>query len=171
MREFLLFLYINFLIALGITVSKIPSTGTPPQPHSWSTPAYDETSNRIILFGGYFPDSREYLSTLFTFSLTELNWDMIYPESDYEPPGLSAAYTAIHSNGLYVFFGQKYKGLSSDVYRFDLITYRWELANLQGDVMLGRYSYSFTSFSYLNSAYVAIFGGITHYGYDNELFL
>ena len=171
MVSLILLLYAYSKVVSGITVSKIPSTGTPPHPFGYSSVAYDETLNRLITFGGYIAETNEYISNLHSFNLTDLSWDIIYPESDYEPPGISNAYSTIHSNALYVFFGRKFEGMSSDIYKFDLTLYAWQIVYIQGDVISGRYSYSFEKFLYLNSTYVAVYGGITRFGYDNELYL
>ena len=171
MGTFLLSLLYKQLIVLGISVTKLPSTGSPPQAFSDGSLVYDEASNRIISFGGRVLQTNTCISSLYSFSLTNLSWDTIYPESDYKPPGLSDSYTAIHSNALYVFFGLKFEGISCDIYKFDLKIFKWEVVTTQGITIPGRFRHSSTSFTYLDSTYVAIFGGLTSNGYDNELYL
>ena len=155
----------------GMQVEKIPSTGTPPQKYYAATSVYDSSENRIITFGGYIVETDEYISSIFSFDLTYLYWNTIYPESLLVPPGLMWPASVLFSNNLYIFFGHKREGISSDVFKFNLETYSWEWAYLQGDSILGRKNFGYTTFNDSDTTYLAIFGGITHKGGDNSLFL
>ena len=110
-------------------------------------------------------------SRLYTFNLTDLNWDEIYPESDYKPPGTSSAKLALYSNTLFVFYGKKAEGINADVFSFSLDTHTWKIEYLEGENFQGRVYSAFTSFEYNNTVYAAIFGGLTHSGSSNDLFL
>ena len=160
-----------YRIASSISLSAIPSTGTPPEKASGVGSAYYETRNQILVFGGYKSDTKKYSSKLHSFNLTNLEWELILPGSNAMPPGLAFGKTIVHSDIFYVFYGKKYEGVSSDIFTFNLITFVWDITKLQGDIFPGRSNFAFTSFSYMDIDHVAIFGGLWYNGINNELFM
>ena len=166
-----LLIWLNSLTALSFNVSRIPSTDYPPQYLNSVTSAYDKTNNQLIIFGGYNSETDEFFSELYTFSLKELYWDEITPESDYIPPGLAKSNMVIYSNTIYIFYGKKKGGISGDIYSFSLDSLVWRLENLQGEKISGRVDSAFATFEYNNTVYAAMFGGLTHSEVSNELIL
>ena len=164
-------LLLNFIRIFSLEISKIPSVDTPPQGSSVAAVVYYEAKNQLIIFGGYIIETNEYLSKLYSFSLSNASWSEIHPESNFSPPGITIANLAIYSNTLYVFYGQKDTGCSADVFSFNLVSLAWKIEYLQGDIINGRYKNAFTTFKKNNTDYIAIFGGLTHLGKSNELFL
>ena len=155
----------------GLEITKIPSTDTPPRELVNSAIAYDESQNRMIVFGGFDPQLNEYLYNTYSFSLESLTWAEIIPESEFVPSGIAFTRTAIYNNILYVFYGRRAEGISANVYSFNLFTYVWKIEYIEGDNVSGRFNYAFTTFEYNNAVYAAIFGGFTNLGIDNSLFL
>ena len=169
-----IFLHFQFLyfIANSTTISSIPSTGIPPSQRFLVSAVYDELENRIITYGGY-DDQNGYVSDLYAFYLNSSTWSEIPFESSTIPEGPKSSYMYLRSDRtLLVFFGMKFSGISSDIYGFDLVTYRWKEEFLSGDKITGRNDFGATSFiNDQNATIIAIFGGITYNGPSNELFL
>ncbi|OMJ71786.1 hypothetical protein SteCoe_29907 [Stentor coeruleus] len=156
----------------GFEISQIPSTGTPPQRTYALTSIFDKQENRIISFGGYIIDEKSYTYALNIFNLTENLWDRILPESSLVPPGLGFSQLYLRNDRtLLAFFGEKSDGISGDVFSFNLNTRIWNTERLIGDSIPGRRFYGFERFDFGGKKYVGIFGGITHAGVSNDLFL
>ena len=161
-----------FFIANCAIISTIPSTGIPPLQRYGVFAVYDELEDRIITYGGY-NDQSKYLSDIYSFYLNSSMWSEIQPESLTTPDGSYSSYMYLRSDRtLLTFFGLKHLGISSDIFSFDLVTYTWKVESLTGDKIIGRNDFAATNFiSDQNVSYIAIFGGTTHNGASNELFL
>ena len=165
-------IFLLLLIAEGFDISKIPASGVPPSRRFQTLTVFDADLNRLITFGGYDAGVNSYLSSITTFDLTTYTWGIISPESSLNPPPSGPVGVFLTSNRkLLTFFGQNTAGLSSDVYSFDLNTYSWRNEILTGDLILGRGASGFVAFTYLNTDYVAIYGGLTRNGLDTNLYL
>lgn len=162
-----------FLVCvLGEYSSRIPSTGTPPNRRFLSSAVLDSESNELISFGGYDFSDSAFSTQISSFSLTSHTWKEVISESTLSPSPFQGTYSYLRSDRVVlVFFGENSKGIISDVYSFSLITYSWKVETLIGDPIEGRTNFGFASFNYLGIDYVAIFGGLTHNGLTNDLYL
>jgi hypothetical protein len=165
-------IFILLWLASSIEISMIPSSGTPPYKMKYISGIYDEILNRLIIFGGYNERILKYTSSLYTYDLSQNLWNEIIVDSSFTPPGLGQSSLYLRADRtLLVIFGEKDKGPSSDIFSFNLNTSSWKLENLSGNSIAGRKLFASCSFSYLNTSYIAIFGGATQNGVDNSLFL
>ena len=166
-----MFYFFLVLSAVSFEISMIPPTGTPPDRKMYSSAVYDSQYNRIITIGGYNLNENEYFSSINTYDLSTNLWGEIFPES-FNLPGICLLSLYLRNDRkVLAFFGQKQDGFSSQVFSFDLNTYLWNTETLSGDSILGRYYNGFTYFTSSNTTYLAFFGGLTHKGADNNLFL
>ena len=151
----------------------VPITGIAPIQNYGASAVYDEKENRIIIYGGYSYDEDSYLSDLYVFDLNSTTWSEILPDSSIIPEGSYSNYMYLRSdNTLLVFFGFKYSGISSDIYSFNLISYSWKIESLIGDSIRGISDFGATEYiNDQNETFIAFFGGITHSGASNMLFL
>ena len=159
-------------IAVSLELSHIPISQAPPPSNYLSSAVYDPVNDRILTYGGMDASSSTLISSMNSFSLATNSWE--------SPIAITSPITtALSSHKLYlrsdqkilIFFGVNSQGISSDVFSFDLNTYRWNSEILTGDPLSGRFNFGFTSFVYLNCRYVAIFGGLSVEGMNNDLFL
>ncbi|OMJ82365.1 hypothetical protein SteCoe_16966 [Stentor coeruleus] len=159
-------------ISLAYEISKIPSYGSPPSRLTGATAVYDEVENRIITFGGFDYQLNQASSEIKTFDLTSLEWGILTSHSNIVPPGLDFACMYLRDDRkLFVFFGMSSIGNNNEVYSYNINTYTFKIEKIKGFNMLGRTLYAFTSFSYNNTNYVGIFGGIMITGLDYNLYL
>ena len=166
-------LYLLWFIIYGMNVTLIPSTGTPPvQKYEWAS-VYDEKEHRIITFGGYDNTNNEFLSDLYYFDLNSLEWYYIISSSSEVPKGRFSSYMYLRSDRvLLIFFGQRYDGITSDVFSFDLTTHSWKLESLTGDKVAERCNFGADYFTNnQNETFVAFYGGITQSEISSDLFL
>ena len=137
-----------------------------------SSAIYDEIENRIITFGGYKIPDFIYVSDLYSYELENSTWTEITPESYFVPPGIALTKLFLRSDRILLsFYGNTYENLISEIYSYDLSTNVWTTVTLSGDYISARTEYAFTSFTYLNNEYIAIYGGLTKSGVSDELFL
>ena len=166
------FVFLCFLPVKSLKISEIPSSGAPPPHKNNLSGVYDPEEFRIITFGGANLDSNILSSTLDSFNLLNNTWDKSIPTSYLTPPPLESSRLYLRSDRkLLLFFGETTSGVNSEVYTFDLNTYSWRLETLTGDPLPGRSRFGFTSFTYLSIKYLALFGGLTHIGMSNDLFM
>ena len=155
-----------------MVITKIPSTGNPPNRRFLTSTVIDKTLNRLISFGGYDTVLQSYVSSLITFDLNTNSWGEIFSESSTTPQNSMETIVHIRSDRkILLLFGENDSGISSGVYTFDLTTYYYQIEFLRGDPILGRTYSASTSFTYLNTSYLAIFGGVTRNGVENDLYL
>ena len=172
MEYYHIMFFIFFCIVGGMQITKIPPTGSPPNKRYQTSSAIDKDQNRLIIFGGYDAVLGSIVSSLITFDLNANTWGQIIPESLIPPPNIMGAIVHIRSDRkMLVLFGKTDSGISSGVYTFDLNNYCWKTETLVGDTILGRIYAASTAFVYLNTVYLAIFGGITHNEAENDLYL
>ena len=166
-----MFFLLIFLVQ-GMDITKIPSTGNPPNRRFLTSTAIDKALNRLISFGGFDTVLQSYVSSLITFDLNTNSWGEIFPESLIIPQSSMATIVYIRSDRkMLLLFGENDSGISSGVYTFDLTTYYYRIEYLLGDPILGRTHSASTSFTYLNASYLALFGGVTRNGVENDLYL
>ena len=165
-------LFFILCVAQGLDLTKIPSTGNPPNRRFLTSTAVDSEKNRLIIFGGFDIVLESCVSSMITFDLTSNTWGEILPESMIIPlPTMGAAVHIRSDRKFLVLFGETDSGISSGVYTFDLNTNVWNIERLVGDSIMGRSQAAYTSFVFSGKNYLAVFGGITSNGTDNQLFL
>ena len=164
-------LFLLVLSVVSLEISMIPPTGTPPDRNLYSSAVYDSQYNRIITIGGYKVKQHEYTSSIYTYNFMTNLWGEIFAETSIFPGICLLSLYLRNDRKVLAFFGQKQDGFSSQVFSFDLNTYSWNTETLSGDSILGRYYNGFTYFTSSNTTYLAFFGGLTHKGADNNLFL
>jgi hypothetical protein len=92
--------------------------------------------------------------------------------SRFTPPGLGMSSLYLRTDKtLLVLYGEKDNAISSDIFSFNFNTSSWKLENLSGNSIKGRKLFASCSFTYLNTSYIAIFGGTTQNGVENNLYL
>lgn len=159
-------------LVVAIEYSKIPSTGSPPSRTTAASAVYDPMINRIITFGGFNYQLNSVSSALNSFSLETLTWGEISPHSKVVPPGLESTQLYLRSDRkLFVFYGSGTSGTSNEIYCFNLLTFLWTVQETTGDTVYGRDHFAFTSYEYEGENFVAIFGGLTQFGLDMNLYL
>lgn len=167
-------MFIIFIVIVqGFKISKIPESGTPPTRKYGSRAVYDPENNQIIIFGGYSVSQGVYFNDLDTFNLTGGFWGKIYPESALFPPGLKSSGIFLRNDRkIFIVFGEKSDGISSDIYSFNLETLIWKQEYLSGYPIPGLKYFAYTTFTMpANNTYLAIFGGISHKSRSNNLYL
>lgn len=165
-------LILLFFCVYGKNPSTIPITGSPPNRRYLLTAIFDLESNQLISFCGFDYNENGLTSQINAFNLESKTWKEIIPESSFSPSPFQSSKSYLRSDRkVLIFFGENVQGISSDVYSFDLKTNSWRTEKLIGDTIEGRSSFGFTSFLYLGNEYVGVFGGLTHNGQNNDLFM
>ncbi|OMJ80570.1 hypothetical protein SteCoe_19167 [Stentor coeruleus] len=165
-------LFLLFQLVVAIEYSKIPITGTPPSRTTAAAAVYDPVKNRIITFGGFNYQLNSVSSALNSFSLETLTWEEIAPHSKVVPSGLESTKLYLRADRkLFVFYGSGTSGTSNEIYCFDLLTFLWSVQGTTGDTVLGRDHFAFTSYEYKGNNYVAIYGGLTQFSIEMDLYL
>lgn len=165
------FLFLSTLSA-SLKINLIPSSGPSPSLITYSSVIYDEATQNLITIGGFNTESKIFISEIYTFSLLDSTWGEIIPESEYIPEGFQEHYSHLTKlRVILVLFPLTKNSLLSDVFAFDLKTYKWDKKNLAGEHILSRRYSSICSFSYDGKDYIAIYGGFENSGYDESLYL
>lgn len=155
-----------------VEINLIPSLGPSPPLIGLSKVVYDEMTSSLITIGGYNIETNGPIIDIYTFSLLNNTWEEITPESEYIPEPFQQHYLHITKSRLIlVLFPVTIKGLLSDVFVFDLNTFKWDKKTLTGDIILSRRQSLLCSFSHNNTNYIAVYGGFDKYGYDESLYL
>lgn len=160
------------IVIKAFEISTVPISGSPPAPMIRSKAAFNPDSNEIIIFGGQDSITLEFKCTLYTFNIESLIWGEIIPESYESPPGLAFSEIFLREDKkLLIFFGIMKYSISGNVYSFNLETKIWALEKLTGDNIEGRVYYASKDYYYNGVRYLAIFGGLTSKGIDDNLFM
>ncbi|OMJ95576.1 hypothetical protein SteCoe_992 [Stentor coeruleus] len=169
----LIFFFI-FLLGLcsSVEINLIPSFGPSPPLITSSNAIYDEMTSSLITIGGFNTESNQLISEIYTFSLLNNIWGEIIPESEYIPEPFQDHYLHLtKSRVILVLFPVTNKGLLSDIFEFDLKTFKWEKKTLTGEPISSRKHSSICSFSHNGTDYIAVYGGFRKSGYDENLYL
>ncbi|OMJ69456.1 hypothetical protein SteCoe_32816 [Stentor coeruleus] len=161
-----------FFTVKAFEISTVPTSGPPPAPILNNKATFNPDSNQIIVFGGQDATTLKFKNTLHTFSIENLVWGEIIPESYENPPGLGFSEIFLtEDKRLLVFFGSMKNSISGNVYSFDLETKKCALEKLTGDYIEGRVYYSSICYYYNSTKFLAIYGGLTSKGIDNNLYI
>ena len=159
-------------ISVILELTHIPISQAPPPSNYLSSAVYDPVKDRILTYGGADASSSTLISSMNSFSLATNSWESPIPIRSPITTALSSHKLYLRSDQkILIFFGVNSQGISSDVFSFDLNTYRWNSEILTGDPLSGRINFGFTSFVYIDCSYIAIFGGLSVEGMNNDLFL
>lgn len=160
------------IIAESIEILTAPISGPSPPALIRTKAAFNPETNEIIIFGGQDATTLKFKNTLHTFNIESLVWGMITSQTYESPPGLASAEIFLTvDKKILVFFGTMKSAISSNVYSFTLTTKKWAVETLSGDYIDGRVNYACNDYYYKGIRYLAIFGGLTSDGIDNNLYL
>ena len=118
----------------------VTTSGEKPAPRAWAAGGYDPDSHSLLVFGGYRlgadqgPDTpagelfgpTNYENDLWSLSLETLTWTRLQPEGPLPSPRDNAVsfFDAAHG-GLAVFGGQRFDGLSTEMWFYSVKDNRW----------------------------------------------
>lgn len=177
LTKFTVFLFIIMLLFIciiveSIEISSIPISGPSPPALIKTKATFNPDTNEIIIFGGQDAATLKFKNTLYTFNVESLVWGEIASQTNESPPGLASAEIFLTiDKKILVFFGTMKNAISSNVYSFTLTTKKWAIETLTGDYIDGRVNYACNDYYYKGIKYLAIFGGLTSDGIDNNLYL
>lgn len=159
-------LVLLILKAYAITLKSIPETFAPPPAMISSTAIYDSQTNTLYSIGGDQSQNTKYISTIFSFDLTSKQWKKIIHQSEYAPQ-------YIIKHGSYLRKDRKILnfGFWSEIFFYSLDVDEWTKTEAQGERMEALSSFGYTSFTYNDTEYIAIFGGVGKSGFSGDLFL
>lgn len=167
-----LFLLVLLIQVRSIKIEKVMKFGSPPPPQINPSSSYSAKSNQIFLFGGETFGNSLYSSSLFLFDLKNSTWEELIPLSSLTPESLILSRSFVQDqNKLIVFFGKTSKGISSEVYSFDLKTSVWSTEKFTGDSIPSSIRGGNCIFEYNSTQYFGLFGGITMSGKSENLYL
>jgi hypothetical protein len=165
----------NFLLLSFVSsfkIETIPHQGSPPMNLMYSSGIYDPSSSTFYIIGGFSQEKGVDTSDIYLYSLISSKWSKITPESEFIPGGMQQHFSYLSANRIiYTFFGLFSSRCITDLYTFDLSTFRWSSIQLQGDYITGRSLYSVTTFSWNNTEYIGVYGGYDREVYDSNLYL
>ena len=162
----LIFLLLFHPLCTSLTLTKIPSSGTPPQNLAGSSAVYSTKTNTIITTGGQLLSETQIFPDIWKFNLTSKTWSSPLITSQFIPTGMRRHRAYLRSDNKILIFG-----VYKEILIYDLEDDSWSSVSLLGAQLHSIYSFGFTSFQKNNSEYVAIFGGSSLESYKNSLFL
>ena len=159
------FLIISPILTQSLTVTQIPSTGTPPRALMHSTMV--NIGDSFYSFGG----TTEYSPTLYNdfkeFNLTSATWKTPNTGSESLPSPRKGVVSGSYLGNLYIFGGQTKTGFREDLWCYNMTTALWMLLPLASNAPSARSQAAFTQVD--NILY--IFGGITYTDLDSSLLM
>lgn len=118
----------------------VPTSGEKPAPRAWVVGGYDPDSHALLVFGGYRLGADQgpstpagelfgptnYENDLWSLSLETLTWTQLHPTGPLPAPRDNAvAFFDTLRGGLVVFGGQRFDGLSSDLWFYSVRDNQW----------------------------------------------
>lgn len=168
----LLYTLVISKLAKGVSVSKIPKTGTPPSARDLPGFAIDEDSNKLYIYGGR---NESPLDDMWEFDLNTESWREIYSTSSTSPGHRSEPYLFKKEPGKLILFGGIGKrGPVSDLWEFDIeneyVRYiQWKLVNESGEVPPRAYYRAMCHYEKDGKKYLAVYGGIGSDTFEKNL--
>lgn len=162
----MLALLVHFTLVLSFDLSLIPPTGSPPVAMLSSSAIHDPLTNTLYSLGGDQSQNNKIIATVNSFDLTKKQWQQVRIESNYIPNALANHASYLRSDRKILNFGYW-----TEIVEFNLDTRGWSFSQLSGDQIGGLGTFAFTSFSFNQSEFVAIFGGMRADGYSGDLFM
>ena len=155
----------------SILIQPIPSSGTssPRMIHSSASSGNPKT---LIFFFGGEEENNSLSSSLFSFDITRNYWQEIFSHSSFTPGGLSRCKSFLNSqNKLTVFYGVNEKGISENIYSFDVKLAYWQAASFNGDFIDPLIDSADCVFVFKSKTYFAMYGGVSINGLSSSLYL
>ncbi|KAK9811814.1 hypothetical protein WJX72_010643 [[Myrmecia] bisecta] len=107
-----------------------PTTGDKPAPRDGHSAVFDDTNNRLVVFGGRNQDRRR-LGDVYYLDIATWTWHKADLEGGGPSPRAEAG--AVHLEGhMYVFGGHGAGARLNDLHVLDLATWRWEQPTTSG---------------------------------------
>lgn len=165
----LIFYLVNFI--QSILIQPLPLSGTSPPRLIHSSPSSTDPKTLIYFFGGE-EENNSHSSSLFSYDINQNYWQEIFSHSSFAPEGLSRCKSFFNSqNKLIVFFGVNEKGISENIYSFDVKLAYWQEASFSGDFIYPLIDSADCVFVYKSKTYFAIYGGVSINGLSSSLYL
>ena len=153
---------------------QINPTGVKPSAREAFHVCYDQTNNRMIVFGGR-GDYGSFFNDLWALDLTKgsEHWTQLFPTGSIPPVVCSQAYGYdTKRRKLYVFGGWNYYGgftFYNDVYVLDIATLIWNKINPSGDLPAARRN-SAGAYDIFNDNFI-IYGGDAYFGLFSDTYI
>lgn len=150
----------------SFTLTPIPASKSPPRTMTSTAAVYDSSTNQIFTLGGREGSSNLVHSQVKSFNLASNEFKSIRATSEVKPKSLEGHFAFLRKDRKIFVIGS-----SSDVFSFNLQTSAWAYESLTGDLIGNIQNAGFTSFVMDGVEYVAVMGGITEQGFNNDLFM
>ena len=137
----------------------------------FSTAAFYETKNEVLLYGGSNSRISIIFSDFHSFNLDSLTWNKIISKSTLTPPALYSSISFVYLDKFYLLFGMNEDKISSDFYSFDFTTEKWSTEYYSGDKIQATIKSAFVLFEFGGKSYLAIHGGVTAKGSIEDLYM
>ncbi|CAG9321907.1 unnamed protein product [Blepharisma stoltei] len=112
---------------LGLEISWIPKTRSPPSSRHYSTMDYFPSNNSLVIFGGYDTDSMTSYNDLWMFSFTSNTWQRLSTTANVLPGDFyidqrysSASFADDTKSIFYIFGGRTSNGPQNDLWAFSM---------------------------------------------------
>jgi hypothetical protein len=117
-------------IVLSYQLHQIPEFGNPPTARYHYSIVYDSSVSTLLLFGG-IQEGRGYLNDIWSYSLPDKKWSLIYPQSFSMPQPRSDFTMSIDNSDrkLYLFGGRTKIGISDEFWVYSIETKIWREIN------------------------------------------
>jgi hypothetical protein len=159
-------------IVTSMKVASIPSNGSPPMNIIYSCSVFDPQTSSIFIIGGQNQYTSQDTSDVYSYNLLTNTWSQVVRNTEFSAYGLKLHYCYLTKQRVvYVLFGSSNQLCFTEVLTFDLNSLIWSIATLTGDFMEGRTNFLASSFIWNNTETIAIYGGYTNSGYDDNIYL
>jgi hypothetical protein len=161
-------------LALAVSVSMIPKSGTPPPIRDLPGLALNEEANKLYIYGGRNVSP---LDDMWEFDLATETWREIYYTSSISPNPRSEPYLiSLNSGQMLLFGGNTKSGPVSDLWMFDIEnqyvrSIQWNLINSSGSPPPRSCYRSISDYVKDGKKYLAVYGGMGERGYINTLYM
>ncbi|OMJ74103.1 hypothetical protein SteCoe_27050 [Stentor coeruleus] len=160
------------ILTSGITeISYLPSSGLPPFIRTQHSAVYSEKYNLMLIFGGMSEDSYSLYNDVWSYSLEEDLWTILYPLQSREPEirrSCAMFISKTNPNKFYIYGGTGKSGPLSDMWSFDFVIRAWLYEGFYFTFYPKMY-FGWTFYERNDREYLAIFGGVGLDIFTNEL--
>ena len=165
----LMFFIVNLI--QSILIEPLPSSGISPPRLIHSTSCSTDSKTLILFFGGE-DENNSLSSSLFSYDTYQKYWREVFSHSTFAPQGLSRCKSFFNSQSKFiVFFGLNEKGISENIYSFDVKSEYWEIASFGGDFIYPLIDSADCVFTFNSHTYYAMYGGVSIKGLSSSLYL
>lgn len=165
----MLILFLSYLQSItSVSVSHIPSTGTPPISLKASCIAYN-SSGVIYYFGGHEKSDKVH-NEIYTFDTLQSFWEESIPIRSNKPDPRYNAGCFTYKDSFYVFAGNTNNGPVNDLWAYNPVLMAWsEVETL--DLPSFRYLFGYCVFEYEGKLYFSVYGGWKDEGLSSGFYL